>query len=184
MPNPSDRNPQMTTDNNPTLPTGTWNIDPAATSVTIAVKKMALFTVTADLAVNEGTIQLADGNLTVAATVDAASYSSPNDKRNEHVRGSDFLDAENHPTISFAAGDLTLDAQAPYNVAGNVTVKGRTAPITFVVSDVQTTEDDATFSATANVDRAAIGIDKMPSFMIGKTLQLSITASASRTPAN
>ena len=85
------------------LPAGTWQLDTGATTVNVSVKKLGLFTIPATLAVASGTIEI-DANHEVAGvdiTVDASSYSSKNAKRNKSVLGSDFLDADNHATISF-----------------------------------------------------------------------------------
>ena len=41
----------------------------------------------------------------------------------------------------------------------------------------------STFVATANVDRTAIGVDKFPSFFIGRDLQLTVVARAFNTEA-
>ena len=160
------------------LRTGTWRIDPAKTTVTVAVKKLGMFTVTAGLTVTAGTISLENDNNTaeIDVTIDAASYASPMAKRNEHVRGADFLDAEHNPTIRFTGGTLTSDATGDYRVAGNVTIKGQKSPVEFWVTDIDASADAASFRATASVDRKLLGIDKMPSFIIGKMLDLTVTA--------
>lgn len=172
-----------------TLPAGTWTLDPATTTVEVTVKKMKVITVTATLAVTSGSIGIADGQVTrVEVVADAASYASPNAKRNEHVAGPDFLDATAHPTIEFSAtgGDSTQ------KIAGTVTIKGKKTPITFNVSDLNVADDSpsnnspsnnsASFTATTTVDRFALGIDKMPSFVIAKDLDIKVTATAQRQP--
>ncbi|MSO87603.1 MAG: YceI family protein [Acidimicrobiia bacterium] len=164
------------------LRTGTWHIDPAKTTVTVAVKKLGMFTVTAGLNVTAGTISLGndDNTVEVDVTVDAASYASPMAKRNEHVRGAHFLDTEHNPTIRFTGGTLASDAAGNYRVAGDVTIKGRKSPVEFRVTDIDASTDVASFKATASVDRKSVGIDKMPSFIIGKTLNLTVTAYMNR----
>ena len=164
------------------LRTGKWRIDPAKTTVTVAVKKLGMFTVTAGLNVTAGTISLGndDNTAEIDVTVDAASYASPIAKRNEHVRGADFLDTEHNPTIRFTGGALTSDAAGDYRVAGDVTIKGRKSPVEFRVTDIDSSADVVSFKATASVDRKLVGIDKMPSFIIGKTLNLTVTAYAIR----
>ncbi|MFK8023045.1 MAG: YceI family protein [Ilumatobacter sp.] len=163
------------------LPAGTWQIDAAATTVTITVKKLGFLTVPATLDVVSGSIEIGDDHevSAVEIAVDAASYASTNDKRNEHVVGSDFLDASEHPTITFQAGAVTATS-AGYASKGTVTIKGKSSPIDVTISDVVANDTSGSFSATATVDRKALGIDKMPGFIIGTNLQLAVAASVTK----
>ncbi len=157
---------------------GTWTIDPAATAVTVTVKKFGVITVPATLTVTSGTIEVNDNQVTsVNVAADATSYRSKNDKRNEHVVGPDFLDAQTHPTISFQAGPFAAQAGAT-KAAGTVEVKGKTSPLELTVTDVSVDGTTGTFTATGNVDRNALGVDKMPGFIIGRNLDLTIAATA------
>lgn len=158
-----------------TLPNGTWAIDTAATELTVTVKKMKLITVPATLAVTSGTIEIADGAVSrVEIVADAASYTSSQGKRDEHVASPDFLDVAAHPTITFSAESVASTSQ----VAGTVEIKGRKSPITFAVSDLNISESSASFSATSTVDRTAIGVDKLPTFVIARDLDIAVTATA------
>ena len=164
------------------LPTGTWQLDTAATSVTVAVRKLGLFTIPADLAVTSGTIEI-DGNhelVNVEIVADAASYTSKNAKRNEHVFSEDFLDASNHPTISFRTGAVAQSG-SDYQASGTVTLKGQTSPIDVTIADVQLADDSGSFTASATIDRRAIGVDKFPTFFVGRDLELTVSAKASKT---
>src|SRR6056297_268225 len=163
------------------LPTGTWVLDSSATTVTITARKLLAFRVPATLMITSGAIEIADGRvLSVDVVADAASYASKNAKRNDHIVGSDFLDAANHPTVRFQAHDAESDA-AGGTASGSITVKGRTTPITVAISDIDIDGDTATFHASAVVDRTDLGIDKLPSSIIGPKLGLTVTAAASRT---
>ncbi len=162
------------------LPTGTWRIDPAQTNVSVAVKKLGLFTITGDLTVTDGTISLDGTTAKIDVTADAASYATPMAKRNKHIHSADFLDVEQFPTIRFTGGTLTSDANGDRHIAGEITIKGQTSPVDFRVADVEAAADSASFSATASVDRTALGLNKMPAFVIGKTLNITVSAHAVR----
>lgn len=168
---------------NPTtqLPTGTWQLDASSTTVTVSVKKLGLFTVPATLDVVSGSIDIDDDhNVTnVEIVVDTSSYASKNAKRNEHVVGSDFLDAAEHPTIEFRTSRVT-SSDAGYTSNGTVTVKGQSSPIDVAISDVQINGATGSFTASAAIDRKAIGVDKMPGLIIGRNLQLSVDANATQ----
>lgn len=137
------------------LPSGTWTLDPARSTVSITAKKLGVITVPATLTVTSSSIEVgADHEVAaVEVVVDAGSYTSSNDKRDEHVRSADFLDADSHPDIVFRS--VTVD---------QVAVDG----------------ESATFAATATVDRTSIGVDKLPSLVISRALQLSVSATAVR----
>lgn len=164
-----------------TRPTqGTWTLDPSATTIVVTAKKLGLFTIPASLNVVSGTIEIgADHQVTsVEIVADAASYASKNAKRNEHIVGSDFLDAETHPTIVFRSDRVTPgDAGLVSN--GTVTVKGQATTIDVTVSNVDVADSAGSFVAAATIDRNAIGVDKLPSAVIGRQLDITVNASAS-----
>jgi polyisoprenoid-binding protein YceI len=167
-----------------TLPTGTWQLDAEATAITVSVKKLGFITVPATLAVTSGTIEIDDRHQVsnVEIVADASSYASKNAKRNEHVHGADFLDVTRHPTIAFRA-DTVADGTGAYRATGTVTIKGQSSPIDVTITDVAVDGSRASFNATATVDRKATGVDKMPTFIVGRDLELVVSASATRSAA-
>ena len=157
------------------LPSGTWTIDPNATTVTATAKMMKLIDVPATFDVRSGTITIVDGRIeAVHVVLDAASYSTGNAKRDNHVTSPDFFDADNHPTFEFkaTAGDDTA------LILGQIARSGQTTPASFEVSDLRIEQETASFIATATVDRAKLGITKMPPFVIGNEIVVSVEASA------
>ncbi len=167
--------------NTTALPTGIWHLEPS-TTITTTVKKMGVITVPATLDLVSSTIEInADHEIvSVDVVADASSYASKNAKRNEHVVGEDFLDAAVHPTISFRADTVTADG-SNYRAKGSVTVKGRTSPVDVTIADVNFTDTTGSFTASATIDRKTIGVDRMPTFIIGRELALSVTAKAAKT---
>lgn len=163
------------------LPTGTWQIDTAATTVTVTVKKLGVLTVPASLTVTSGTIEIDDDNnvTDVEIVADASSYASKNPKRNEHVVNDDFLDAATHPTITFRASAVAT-APTGYSADGTVTVKGKTSPVSVAITGVSVQEAAGSFDAAATVDRKSIGVDKMPTFVIGRDLDITVSAVVNR----
>lgn len=163
---------------------GTWHLDPSATTLTVTVKKLGLFTIPATLDVNSGTVDIDSDGQIVGVTIeaDASSYASKNDKRNEHVVGPDFLDAEQFPTITLRATEVTATAGGGFTCRATIEAKGTSSPIDVTISDVRATEAEGSFTATATVDRNAIGVDKLPSFVIGNELSLTFTTTATHNP--
>lgn len=161
-----------------TLPTGTWTLDSSST-VSVTVKKMGFITVVGTLDITSSSIEIDTNNqiTSVDVVVDAGSYNSSNAKRDNHVHGNDFLDVENHETISFSTGAVT-PASSGYQSTGSLTIKGQTSPIEVLITDVAVNETSGSFNATATVDRKKIGVDKMPSFVIGQNLLLAVSGKA------
>lgn len=166
------------------LPAGTWQLDTNKSTVNVTVKKLGFITVSASLKVDSGTIQV-DENGAVAAVdvaLDASSYDSSNAKRDEHVLSDDFLAAASFPTISFNSKSVSPSSNG-FSADGTITIKGKNSPVTLAVSDVNSSDASGSFTATADVDRRAIGIDKMPNFVIGQNLRIDIAAVATNAGA-
>lgn len=164
-------------DAGPALPTGTWKLDPTRTTVTVTAKKLGFITVPATVAVTAGTIEIDNSHQvsSVEVIADASSYTSGNAKRDVHVRSADFLDADNHPELVFRAGTAE-SALGGFRTDGSVTVKGETHPLSIDIADVEFDTLTGSFRATATVDRNAIGVAKLPSLIIARTLQVTVAA--------
>lgn len=159
------------------LPAGTWRLDPDRTTITVTATKLGVFTVPATLTMSAGTIEIGSEHQVACVEVvaDAGSYTSRNAKRNDHIRGADFLDADNHPDLLFTAEQVRRVAHG-YQTAGSVTIKGETFPLEVDISDVGFDAGSGSFVATATIDRDAVGVGKLPSLVIGRNIDLSVAA--------
>ena len=106
------------------LPTGTWRVDPAHTTVEFAVKHMGLATIKGRAPVAEGT--LVDGRL--EGEVDAASITTHDADRDAHLASPDFFDAERHPRLRLVTTELEQDGDALV-ARTELTIKGVTRPV-------------------------------------------------------
>lgn len=117
---------------------------------------------------HEGTINLKDGNLVfkgkklVGGTfnVDMASLITTDlkagqgkEKLEGHLKSDDFFGIEKFPTATLVIKKATLKSDATYTVTGDLTIKGKTSPITF---DLATTANTA--SANLKIDRTKYDI--------------------------
>ena len=144
-----------------TLPTaGTWEIDPAHTSVEGTVRHLMVSKVRARFTSFSGTVQVADDitDSTVEVSIDARSIDTSNGDRDQHLRSPDFLDVENHPTITFRSNAVQHVEGDRYQVPGTLTIRGVTKPVTLDVSYFGLQTDPygntkAGFEATAEFDR-------------------------------
>lgn len=159
---------------------GTWTIDPDATKVGIEVKNMKFMTVPATFAVLSGAIRVdAAGEPNVRASVAANSFHTGMGPRDKHVVSKDFLNANEHPEITFTSSEAKRNGE-DYVLKGTLTVAGNSGPMTMDVTDIAFKGAQATFTAEAAIERAAFGVHKMPNFMIGPTVVVKITGTASR----
>ena len=118
------------------VPTGTWTIDPAHSSVEFRVKHMMISTVRGRFGEFEGTIEAAPElrHSKVRGSVEAASIDTNEPSRDAHLRSADFFDAETHPLIGFESTAIEHVARGDYRVKGELTMHGETRPVMFEVT--------------------------------------------------
>ncbi len=67
--------------------------------------------------------------LSLEATIQASKLWSGENDRDEHLRGSDFLDVEKHATITFKSTTSRCVGAADFEVSGNLTIRGSSRPV-------------------------------------------------------
>jgi polyisoprenoid-binding protein YceI len=138
--------------------TGSWVLDPGRTSIEIHTKAIWVFKVKATAQALEGHGSVAaDGNITGAIVIDAASVDTKNAKRDEHLRTADFFEVENHPTITFEATSGHLTSAGQVELTGTFTVRGQARPLS-VLANVTPATDAVTLSAEVDIDRSDWGL--------------------------
>src|SRR3954462_11985682 len=116
--------------NQPLPAAGTYEIDPVASTVRFDTRAMfGLIPVHGTFAIGHGRITVADlaEELSVHVVMQAESFESGNQQRDDHVRSSDYLDVAQHPEISFRSQRLERSA-ADAALKGELTVCGVTRP--------------------------------------------------------
>ena len=128
----------------PTLiPTGTWNVDPSHSGVEFQVKHLGIATVRGHFAKFEGALEIEDGLDSAKAygTVDVASISTNEEKRDAHLRSPDFFDVERYPQIEFASTAITPIDDETFEVTGELSLHGVTREVT-LKAEITGTEQD------------------------------------------
>jgi len=77
----------------------------------------------------------------INATIDASSVDSNNKDRDKHLSGTDFFNAKQFPDITFKSTKLTKKSENTFELAGEITMVGKTKPVTGTL--VVTGEKDA-----------------------------------------
>ena len=110
-----------------------WTIDAAHSLVEFAVKHMMFTTVRGRFKEVSGTIRCPDeadpGCASVEAEIAAASIDTGDEKRDGHLRGEDFLDAERFPTITFKSTRVERTGEDQLRVVGDLTIRGVTREV-------------------------------------------------------
>lgn len=168
---------------------GTWQIDPAHSSIRARAHHFGLGGVHGGFEDYEGTIEVSPQleQSRVRVVIQAASINTGNAQRDEHLRSADFLDVANHPTLEFRC-DRTTAAGEQWLMDGELTILDTTRPVTLTMDYVGSGPDAwggtrAAFRATTTLRRQdfnitwnqaiAAGIDA-----IGTTLEVSIEVEA------
>jgi polyisoprenoid-binding protein YceI len=111
------------------IPAGTYNIDPAHSSVGFEVRHMGIATVRGAFRKFQGTVDATGDTPVLNGSVEITSVDTGDPQRDGHLASADFFDAENHAEITFTstAGEALDDGQV--RLDGEITIKGITKPI-------------------------------------------------------
>src|SRR5689334_18598712 len=85
------------------IPTGTWTVDATHSAIGFAVKHMGIANVRGRFTEFEGTLEVGEDLASSSASgrVKAASITTEEAQRDEHLRSEDFFNVENFPEITF-----------------------------------------------------------------------------------
>lgn len=118
-----------------TLPAGTWTVDPVHSTVGFEVKHFGISTFRGGFGGYEGTIETGDGTIErVEGRVRVDSVDVRDAQLAAHLRSADFLDAERHPEIAFASTGVRELEPGRFELAGDLTIRGVTRPVTLEVA--------------------------------------------------
>ncbi|MGO9961919.1 MAG: YceI family protein [Acidimicrobiales bacterium] len=161
--------------------TGTWTLDPAATTIAFQTRSMW------GLAKVAGSFQAVEGDGTVRETgalqgtmvVDASSVDTGNKIRDRHLRSADFLESDNHSTFVFAAREATAVGEDKVKMSGTLTVRGQTRPFDIVTTVLPTGADTVALESEFEIDRSQWGISwtRMGAKVVNK---MTVSASFTR----
>jgi polyisoprenoid-binding protein YceI len=111
------------------LPVGTWNLDPTHSSANFAVKHMVVATFRGRFDRFDATLTVTEDGAELIGTVDTSSIVVKDENLQAHLGSPDFFDVEQHPELTFRAGDIRRDGDQ-VTVQGELTLKGHTHPVT------------------------------------------------------
>ncbi|MEV8634157.1 YceI family protein [Streptosporangium sp. NPDC051023] len=148
---------------------GTWNIDPVHSEVGFTVRHLMISKVRGRFTAFEGQIVTGVDPLdsSVTAVIDLTSVDTGNAQRDAHLRSTDFLEVDKHPTMTYRADTVRWDGDA-FVLDGELTLKGvtRRVPLNVEVNgfgpDPFAPDPLAGarvgFTATGEIDRTDFGV--------------------------
>lgn len=146
--------------------TSKWAVDPTHTEVHFKIKHLVISNVTGVFKKFGGVAEL-DEQLTsgsVTFTIDPASIDTNQAQRDAHLTSADFFDVEKYPEIKFESTALSKVKGDHYQLAGHLTMRGVTKPITLDVEFGGIAKDGygntkMGFEVTATVHRKDFGLN-------------------------
>ncbi len=173
----------------PVLTQGTWNVDPAHSSVEFRVRHLGLATVKGFFSEFEGALVVAeDGSVNASGVVRPVSVSTRSDQRDEHLRSPDFFHVEDHPTIEFRSKSFEQVDEETHRVTGDLTIRGTTKEVV-LDAVTQGTEVDpwgntrVGIEASGQIDRTEFGLTynqalESGGVVVGKNVKIKLEISA------
>ena len=113
--------------------------------------------------------------------VQAASLRMRSSALTRRARSSSLLDTARHPVVRFELGSLRPLGGGRYTARAEVTIKGRTRPVTFPV-DLRVTGDRAHLAGAFTLDRTEFGIGTTGAWnrILGREVTVRVSLQARR----
>jgi len=139
---------------------GTWVIDPAHTQIGFVARHAMVTKVRGTFDTFAGSLTLnpdapAESHINFTAELDSVNTGVAD--RDGHLRSADFFDVENNKQLVFESTGVSLDTERA-TLTGNLTIKGKTNPVTIDVELGGVTKDPfgntrAGFEGTTTISR-------------------------------
>jgi polyisoprenoid-binding protein YceI len=113
-----------------------WEFDPEHSGVHFRVRHLMVSSVRGDFGKVSGKIVYDEADVTKSAaeiTIDAASISTRQAKRDEHLRSPDFLDVAKYPAITFRSKRVETTGNGILRMTGDLTLHGVTKEVVLTV---------------------------------------------------
>ena len=148
-----------------------WKFDKAHSKIQFTATHMSISEVTGQFKSFSGKIKSEKDDFTDAKinlTIKVSSVDTDNEKRDGHLMGEDFFDAEEYPEIKFSSNSLKKVKGKHYKLKGELTIKDVTRTEEFDVKYMGTVQamgaTRAGFKVTGEIDRFDYNVDWDKSF--------------------
>ena len=164
-----------------------YAVDPGHTYVTFEIDHMGTSTNRVRFDKKEGTVEFDRAAKTgkVDINLDMTSVNSGFAGFNKHLLSADIFDAEKFPKANFKSDKFVFDGDKVTEVQGQLTLKGKTAPVTFKAnkfncypSPMLQKREVCGGDFSADIDRTQWGLDYGINFGASKNVRLVIQIEA------
>lgn len=148
------------------MTTNLWNIDHSHSGVHFSVRHLMVAKVRGTFESWKGTLEIDDDDITrskVDVTIDTASISTKEPKRDEHLRSPDFFEVEKYPHLHFTSTKVERVGNDELAITGELTIRDVTKTIVLEVEEAGRVKDPwgglrAGFTAKTHLNRKDFGL--------------------------
>ena len=123
-----------------------WTVDKGHSNVKFTVTHMTVSEVEGSFKIFEGNVEHTKPDFSDAKinfSVDVNSVFTDNERRDGHLKGEDFFNAAQVPTMKFVSTSMKPLGNNKYQLSGNLTIRDVTKPVVF----------DVTYGGSVNTGR-------------------------------
>ncbi len=139
----------------------TWDIDKAHSTVGFSVRHLVITKVLGEFNEFAGQVEFDGKNVesgSVSITIQMTSIDTDNQKRDNHLKGPDFFNAEEYPEMTFKSKKVIKGNDASFKIIGDLTMKGVSKEVALDAEFNGSLTDPwgntrAGFSATTTINR-------------------------------
>jgi polyisoprenoid-binding protein YceI len=164
--------------------TGAYKVDPVHTSVVFRIKHLdtAWFYGRFDEMTGMLNYDPADPSASsLNLEVKIESVNSGNGRRDGHLKSSDFFSSKQFPTATFVSSSFAPAAEGVYEIAGDLTIKGVTRPVTARLEKTGQSQGERGtvigFETTFDIKRSEFGITYGPE-SLGEDVRMIVSIEA------
>ncbi len=173
-----------------------WIIDPDHSVAAFTVRHMMISNVHGQFNRLSGTIHFDPSNVTVSsveAAIDVSGVYTGIQKRDDHLRSPDFFDVVEHPRMLFRSSEVRREDGKKLKVAGDLTIRGITRPVTLEVEFSGPVKDpfeegsqSVGFTASTRINRKDFGVlwnaDMEGGMIVGWDVDITLNIEADFVP--
>jgi polyisoprenoid-binding protein YceI len=110
-----------------------WRIDKAHSRIGFDVTHLVISTVEGRFLDYDAELDFYPDNLeksSAKVTIQTASITTDNERRDNHLKSPDFFDVEEYPTLTFVSKKVTKTGDKTFTLTGDLTIRGVTKEVT------------------------------------------------------
>jgi polyisoprenoid-binding protein YceI len=158
-----------------------YRVDPAGSNVDAKVAFLGIGSRTATFPAVVGAVTLSPAamdRIDLNVRIDARQLTASDQLTTDRLKGKNFFDVANHPTVSFKGKALTMTSATAGTVAGDLTARGVTKPVTLAVTFTApparaTGREAIGLVGTTTINRRDFGMTAY-SLIVGKRVAITI----------